>query len=153
MTRAVLEAAFRATTYRVTTPAGIFSLRIGVADQAFDAFLRHQILCTPHSPGNAENGIGAGSCWGIVTAHNPGRHLSERENRLAQERLRDLIRDSGLPSLAACNLADDDAWPMEESCLVLGADEEQMRGFGSSFGQLAVVCGRIGAAPRLLWLC
>ena len=43
MNRAALDAAFRATSYRVVTPEGIFALRIGVADAAFDAFLYREV--------------------------------------------------------------------------------------------------------------
>ena len=149
MRRAALEAAFRATTYRVTVPDGIFCLRIGVAHSAFDTFLLHQVA--PVLPRDEQQREKTGVCWGIVTAYNPGSLRSEDDNRSAQARLYARIVASGWPFLAACNLADDSSWPAEPSYLVF-ADSAQISSLGHEFGQLAVVCGRTGAAPQLIWL-
>ncbi|MEF8699770.1 MAG: DUF3293 domain-containing protein [Candidatus Accumulibacter sp. UW26] len=144
MSRATLAAAFQATTYRVETPEGIFSLRIGTLDPVFDAFLlRHAVAAAP--PAGA---VG----WAIVTAHNPGGLLGEDENRLRQKRLRQRILTAGWHFLPACNVADVVGWPLEPSFLLLPADEEQSRALAAEFGQLAVVFGRTGSAPQLLWL-
>lgn len=150
MSRAELEAAFCATTYRVTVPGGAFALRIGVAAPAFDAFLLRLAAQQPAS--DDEPGETTEICWGIVTAYNPGMLLSEEVNRLAQERLLRRIKALGWCFLPASNLADGGVWPVEPSYLVLWADEQRMRVLGSEFGQLAVVWGRTGSVPTLLWL-
>ena len=150
MSRAELEAAFCATTYRVTVPEGSFALRIGVAAPAFDAFLLR--LATQWPASDDEPGETTEMCWGIVTAYNPAVLLSEDINRLAQERLLKRIKALGWYFLPSSNLADGDVWPVEPSYLVLRADEQRMRVLASEFGQLAVVCGRTGSVPKLLWL-
>ena len=153
-----IEAAFRATTYRVTTPEGGFALRIGVADRAFDDFLGR----LPDAPDPSDSpairatagssAVSTRSGWGILTAYNPGVLLAEHDNRLRQERLRDRLAASGRHFLPACNLADDGAWPPEPSYLVLDVNEQQIVALGREFCQLAVVWGRRGAVPQLLWI-
>ena len=150
MSRAELEAAFCATTYRVTVPEGSFALRIGVAAPAFDAFLLR--LATQWPASDDEPGETTEMCWGIVTAYNPAALLSEQVNRLAHKRLLKIIKALGWFFLPASNVSDGGVWPVEPSCLVLWADEQRMRVLGSEFGQLAVVCGRTGSVPKLLWL-
>jgi hypothetical protein len=147
MSRAALDAAFRATAYRVVTPDGIFALRIGVADAQFDVFLSREVASVQRQDSDA-----GAICWGIVTAYNPGVLLSAEENQRRQERLRGRIVAAGWRFFSGCNLADDGLWPAEPSCLVLHVDERQMRILGSEFDQIAVVCGRTGTAPRLLWI-
>jgi hypothetical protein len=130
-----LEAAFRATTYRVDTAAGVFDLRIGLANRAFDAFLRRQKV----------------SRWGVLTACNPGA-VRDDENARRQQRLRERLCELGRPFLPACNIADDGAWPAEPGCLLLQANEEEMRGLAGEFSQLAFICGNIGGVPRLVYV-
>ncbi len=151
MRKTELEAAFCATTYRVSTPKGFFPLRIGVPAPAFDAFLLG-LAAAQHLACDDEPGKASEMCWGIVTAYNPAALFPEEANRLAQERLLDRIQALGWCYLAASNLADDGIWPEEPSYLVLRAGEQQMRALASEFGQLAVVCGRTGSIPKLLWL-
>ncbi len=150
MSRAEFEAAFCATTYRVIVPGEDFALRIGVAAPAFDAFLLRLAAQQPAS--DDEPGETTEMCWGIVTAYNPAALLSEQDNCLAQERLLKRIKALGWFFLPASNLADGGVWPVEPSYLVLRADEQRMRVLASEFGQLAVVCGRTGSVPKLLWL-
>ena len=131
------EAAFLATTYRVETPGECFDLRIGQCHPAFDDFLRRQ-------------GV---SCWGILTASNPGAlPLSAAENLQRQAQLLARLDVLGWPSFAGCNVADDGDWPVEASRLILQIGEEDLRTLAREFAQLAGVYGRIGAAPALLWL-
>ena len=61
-----LDIAFRETSYRVDTAEGVFDLRIGRPDPAFDDYLRRQ-------------GI---SCWSVLTACNPGGVRDDDGNRL-----------------------------------------------------------------------
>lgn len=152
MSSAALEAAFRATTYRVATPEGFFFLRIGIVDSAFDDFLLRYGAVDLHLATDGAAGRDAVMCWGIVTAHNPGRLLTDDENRLRHRRLYERIIVSGWRLLEASNIADAAAWPMEPGYLVLRANAEQLRALGQEFGQLAVLFGRTGSAPELLWL-
>jgi hypothetical protein len=136
MTSAALEAAFRATTYRVTTPQGLFDLRIGQDAPAFDDFLRGQ----------------GADRWTIVSAVNPrARLLSDEQNGLRQTHLRERVSALGYRFLATLNLADADDWPPEPSLLVLQVAEAQARALAREFSQLAVVCADTGCAPRLVW--
>jgi len=136
MTSAALDAAFRATTYCVTTPQGLFGLRIGQADPAFDNFLRGQ----------------KADCWTIISAVNPGALLfSDEQNRLRQEHLRERVSALGYRFFATLNRADAADWPPEASLLVLQVPEAQARVLADEFSQLAVVCADTGGAPRLVW--
>ncbi|WP_291987061.1 DUF3293 domain-containing protein [Candidatus Accumulibacter sp. ACC007] len=151
MSRAGMEAAFLATTYRVETPESTFDLRIGVVSAGFDEFLRRQSvsLGKPAAAGPARTAIG----WGIVTAYNPGERLSDHQNEIRQRRLHERLTALAGACFAARNLADADAdWPVEPSYLVLPVDEQLLAALGREFCQLAVVYGETGLAPRLLWL-
>lgn len=134
MSSDALDAAFRATRYRVESSAGIFELRIGVVNPPFDDFLR---------------GLGV-SCWGLLTAHNPGGRRRDDENPARQRLLLERVR--ALRWLPAANVAADGAWPDEPSVLILQIDEPALRALAAEFSQLAVVCGEPGEAPRLVWL-
>jgi hypothetical protein len=133
-----LAAAFRATTYRVEAGERHFDLRIGKTHDDFDGFLREL----------------AGDdvlCWAIVTAVNPGGVRNDEENDRRQSELACRIRELGRRVLPACNLADDDKWPVEPSLLLVGADEQDACELASEFRQAACVCGNIGGKARLVW--
>ena len=130
-----LEAAFRATTYRVETTEGPFDLRVGVSNPAFDAVLRRQ-------------GV---SCWGVVTACNPGGIQCDGQNPQSRDRLRERLKASGHLHFPAMNLADDETWPAEPGFMLLQASEIELITLASEFSQLAVVYGVVGSAPRLVW--
>lgn len=137
MSIAGLEAAFRATIYRVTLPEGYFDLRIGALDPAFDDCLRAR-------------GVEA---WGIVTACNPGAvRLLDEENALRQGQLNARLQGAGWPFFAACNLDVAGGWPPEPGYLVLQINETQLRALAGEFSQCAVVFGEVGSAPCLLWV-
>jgi hypothetical protein len=138
-------AAYRATTYCVHTGEGDFALRIGVPNREFDAFLLRQPL--PFVLAGCSSVAG----WGIITAYNPGELLADCQNQLHQRRLRERIAASGWSFHDARNVADDAVWPEEASYLVQPVDEQQILALGREFRQLAVVYGRTGLAPALLW--
>ncbi|MBK7423862.1 MAG: DUF3293 domain-containing protein [Propionivibrio sp.] len=131
-----LDIAFRATIYRVDTAEGIFDLRIGRPDPAFDDFLRRQ-------------GV---SCWAVLTACNPGGVRDDDGNRLRRMRLQQRLQTLGWSFCSACNLADDRMWPEEPGFLLLQVSEQEVRSLASEFCQLACVCGVVGGAPRLVWV-
>ena len=131
-----LDAAFRATRYRVDSTVGEFDLRIGVVNSAFDDFLRVQGVC----------------CWGVVTAYNPGGVRCDDDNAALQRRLLQRLQQLGWRYLSAANYAADGRWPVEPSVLILRIGEPDLRLLASEFSQAAVVCGEAGVAPRLVWL-
>ena len=131
-----LDAAFRATRYRVETAARAFDLHVGVVNPAFDEILR---------------GLGA-SRWGLLTAYNPGGVRCDDDNARRQRRLLQRVERQGWRALPAGNYSADGRWPVEPSVLVLQISEAQSCALAAEFLQLAVVCGEVGAAPRLVWL-
>lgn len=135
MRTAELEAAFRATTYQVETPEGIYGLRIGLPNRAFDEFL-------------GRRGV---SCWGLVTACNPGGVKDEHGNAGRQHRLHEMLREQGRSFLAVRNIADDGLWPVEPAYLLLQASERETCKLAAGFDQLACVCAETGTSPRLVW--
>ena len=131
-----LDVAFRATSYRVDTTDGVFDLRIGRPDPAFDDYLRR---------------LGV-SCWAVLTACNPGGVRDDDGNRLRQMRLQQRLQTLRWSYSIACNLSDDSTWPEEPGFLLLQVSEQEVRSLASEFSQLACVCGDVGGAPRLVWV-
>lgn len=131
--RARLDAAYRATTYRV----GKLGLRIGEPHPQLDLVLEARGLTD----------------YTYLTAANPlSRQLHEDDNR---RRMRDLVARvgaMGLQHLRGASYSDDGEWPPEPSILVLGLEEAGGIELGREFGQNAVVVGRVGGAPELRWL-
>ena len=137
MDHAALDAAFRATIYRVEIPEGCFYLRIGVADPVFDDCLRAR-------------GVGN---WGIITACNPrAARLSNDENRLRQMQLRESLNGLGWTFFPACNLDPKGVWPPEPAYLILRMDETRFCALAAAYSQNAVVRGETGSPPCLLWI-
>lgn len=132
----VLDTVFRATSYRVETDDGTFALRIGVHDPAFDDFLRRQSV----------------SCWGLLTAYNPGTVRCDDENPLRHMQLVQRLRRLGWIYRLACNVADDGGWPAEPGFLLLQVGEKDVCNLAAEFSQRACVCGDVGSAPRLVWI-
>ncbi len=134
--RARLEAAYRATTYRIHTAGDDIDLRLGEASPALAALLREA---------GAER-------WAIVTAWNPASLVqAEATNSAAQARLQQWLSARGYRWQAGENRADAADWPPEPTCLVPGMSEAEARQCGAAFGQNAVVCGDGESVPRLVW--
>lgn len=137
---AAKDTAFRATTYRVSTDAGVFDLRINQRHTAFAAFLKNR-------------GV---SSWAIVTACNPAaqRH-TPADNARRQQRLLAHVQAAGWRLRQDCfharNCADGGDWPDEPGLLLLGIDAARARALAHAFGQLACVYGETGGVARLLW--
>lgn len=136
-TRSELEAAYRATIYRVRLPDAVCDLRIGQADRKLTDWLKF-------------NGYGG---FVIITAYNPGARLATLTvNRSNQQKLRECIAQAGVPYLEACNIADAGDWPEEPSLLLAGVSEEQGSAWARAFGQNAIVVGGGDGVPRLVWM-
>lgn len=89
--------------------------------------------------------------WAIITAWNPdSQQQSEAENRNAQRALEQRLEHEGWAFWPSRNQARGGAAYVEPSCFVLGPTPEKAAELGRDFGQVAVVWGERGQAPRLL---
>lgn len=132
-----LETAYRATTYRVFLPGGALDLRLDRADQR----LREWLSAT------------GSHCFAIVTAANPeSQQLDAAANAERQAALECELLEGNYEPYAAEHLADDGAWPVEESCFVADLECEDACALAAEFGQNAVVCGGADGVPRLVWI-
>ena len=132
-----LAAAYRATTYRVFLPGGALDLRIDQPDDRLRSWL-------------AANGS---SCFAILTAANPGsRRLDVAANAERQAALECELLEGNYEPYAAEHVADDGAWPVEESCFIADLEREDACALAAEFGQNAVVCGGEDGVPRLIWI-
>ena len=135
-TRRELEAAYRATTYRVFLPGGGCDLRIGVASETLRCWLE----------------TAGATHFAILTAYNPGSCLvADAENSARQAQLECALLEQGYEAYAAQNLADDEQWPVEESCFIPDMPEGTALALAARYGQCAVVCGGADGRPALRW--
>ena len=133
-----LASAYLSTTYRVDTPRGSIGLRVGRHNTALDRLLKQRGVRT----------------WAFVTACNPrSQRLPHWRNLLRQRRLQSVCARLGYAILAGAGAGDDPGWPPEPSLLVLGIHRQRARRLARLFGQNAIVAGRRGAAPELVWSC
>ena len=136
-TRSELDAAYRATTYRIFLPEGVRDLRIDIADRDLAVWVA----------GQGED------CWAVATAWNPAAcRLSDGENRRRQAALEIALLELGYEPYTGENVADAGDWPVEESCFVVGMGSDEAKELARKFGQNAVVCGGQDGAPRLIWV-
>ena len=130
-----LEAAYRATEYRVDEAPGLI-IRIGEHQAACDALLdRHHVTralllsaCNPYS--------------------EPG---SEAGNQLRHALLAAELGNAGLRSLPAEGLDPSGQWPPEASLLVLGATPAQEDALLRDYEQHAAVVFQRGRVAELVW--
>ena len=130
-----LAGAFAATTYRVWLAGDVYDLHLGRGQPGFDAAL-------------AVLGVRE---WAVITACNPGARMLATDNAERTVRLLERLAELGRRAVPACNLADAGDWPAEPGACVLEIDERAACLLAREFGQLAVVCGRCGERPRLVW--
>ena len=133
---AALAAAYLSTTYRVDAPSGPIALRVGQRSGALDRLLKRRGLRT----------------WAFVTACNPrSRRLPGWRNLARQRRLQGAVGRLGFATLPARAWATMPAWPPEPSLLILGIGRQRARRLARLFGQNAIVAGRRGGPPELVW--
>jgi hypothetical protein len=133
---AELEAAYRATTYRVFLPAGSFELRIDAACPALADWL-------------AERGE---DCFAIITACNPGGEVADAgRNAERQSALECDLLEGNYEPYAAENVPDSADWPVEESCFVPDIALDDALALAEDYGQNAIVWGNADGIPRLAW--
>ena len=132
-----LEAAYRATTYRVYLPGGFCDLRPGVASETLRCWLE----------------AAGATCFAVLTAYNPASApLDDDENSSRQSQLECDLIETGYETYAGENVSDDADWPAEESCFVPGITLAEAMTLGGKYGQNAVVCGGADGVPELVWL-
>lgn len=132
-----LEAAYRATTYRVFLPGGICDLRVGVPCEA--------LRCWLETAGTTQ--------FAVITAHNPGSVLvAEATNAERQAQLECDLLEGNYEPYAAQNLPDAADGPVEESCFVADLAPEDACALAEDYGQNAVISGGGDGVPHLLWI-
>jgi len=90
--------------------------------------------------------------WAYITAWNPGaRRLEPAENAARHDALLRELSRLGRTFYEGEGVPDEPGWEPERSVLVLGLDLDEARALGRRFGQLAIVAGGAGEAPRLVW--
>ena len=128
---------YEQTTYIVDVPDGEpIGLRIGECSEALDRLLASWDA----------------SCWMFITAWNPrGRRTTSEENAARNASLLRLLEDEELTYFSGRGVGDLDDWQPEESFLVLHVGRDAAARWCEQFEQRAVVIGRRGEAPELLW--
>jgi len=133
------EAAYRQAEYRVELPGGDLPLRVGHHDAAGDKRLRDE--------------AGVQSHWAIITPCNPdSQRLSVEENAQLLEQLAEIVEGLNLPCISSVNRDPAGQWPDEPGILLCDSPPEFAEEMGRHFHQNAIVAGRLGEAPRLIWL-
>lgn len=135
-----LDAAYRATLYRVDcpdAPGGYLQIRVGASHPLVDAWLDR---------------FGV-DCWSYLSAENPAsRPLPAEQNIPRTAALRLALEQSGKPFMPGQAIADDGSWPPEASFLVGGLDEADACALAGRWGQNAIVFCQRGGLSRLIWL-
>ena len=132
-----LEAAYRATTYRIFLPGGYADLRLGEANETLNTWLK-------------KNGCTA---FAIMTAYNPGAdRLDAGKNAERQSQLECDLLEGNYEPYAGENVADDANWPVEETCFVPDIAQEDACALAEDYGQNAIVCGDADGIPKLVWI-
>lgn len=137
--RASLEAAYRGADYCVQLPLGVLRLKVDRQQEDADRRLHEEASVESH--------------WAIVTPCNPGsRALSAQANQERLEQLDAILEEQGVRHVASVNCDPQKEWPDEPGFLLCDPPPGLAEQLGRRFGQNAILDGRLGAAPRLLWL-
>ena len=132
-----LEAAYKATTYRVYLPGGFCELRIGQPSEILRCWLE-TADCT---------------AFALITAHNPGgQPADDASNAERQSQLECELLEGNYEPYVAQHVADTEGWPTEESCFVPDLAVEDACALAADYGQNAIVCGGADGIPHLVWI-
>jgi hypothetical protein len=132
-----LDAAFRATSYRVFLPVGVVDLRIDQPNEVLKSWL-------------AQSG---NSMFAIITAHNPeSQELDAASNAERQSQFECELLEGNYEPYACENHPDEAGAPFEESCFVPDIQLEDARALAEDFEQNAIVYGGADGIPRLIWI-
>ena len=136
MDRREQEQAYTGTAYQVEAPEAPFFFRIGEESPEIDALLRD---------------LGAEE-WAFITAYNPRSEQEPHEtNRQRHARLLARLDGNGYTIFSSKGIDDDDTWPSERGAFIVGIPRREARLLGRDFEQNAIVVGRRGAPPELLF--
>ncbi|GMG91427.1 DUF3293 domain-containing protein [Cupriavidus pauculus] len=92
-------------------------------------------------------------CSAFITAWNPFSSQQEPARNLSlQQALEQALQQRGLRWIGGVGQHPADAWPGEESLLVLGLTLDDARALGAQFGQNAIVWSGADALPQLILL-
>ena len=91
--------------------------------------------------------------YAFVTPYNPfSKQLPDHVNTLRLRQLVSMLRTNGLPFGPAEGGDPTGAWPVEHGVMLFDLPTGRVHALGRSFQQYAVVEGRIGGVPLLVWL-
>jgi len=128
--------AYLGTTYHVAAPSGPIALRIGIGSRHLDRALS----------------LHRARHWAFITACNPrSRVLPRWHNALRQRRLHALVTQLGYLAWPGAGIGESPYWQPEPSLLVVGIPVAAAVRLGRQFRQNAIVAGRRGRAPELVW--
>ena len=132
-----LEAAYRATTYRVFLPGGLCELRLDLASETLRNWLE----------------TAGANQFAILTAHNPGAKQLDQENNMArQSQMEVQLLEAGYEPYAGENEADTGDWPAEETCFIADIELAEAKAIAAKYAQNAIVHGAADGVPRLIWI-
>ena len=138
-TRTAWDAAYRRAEYRVGLPQAELVLRVGQCDAADEKHLRDEAAIKSH--------------WAIVTPCNPGsRRLSAEENAHLLKQLMEIVEGLGLAFAGCLNRDPSGQWPDEPGILLCDPPPGFAEELGRHFRQNAILAGKLGEAPQLVWL-
>lgn len=132
-----LDAAYRATTYRVAAPDGPIDLRVDARSLPLVALLR---------------ACGA-SCWAYLAAVNPASQpLPPADNAARHGALQAVLEQGGHAVFAGEAIADAGDWPVEPGFLVCGLARHEAAALAGRFGQNAFLWGDGDGLVTLVWV-
>lgn len=134
---AELVEAYKRTQYHAFAGSGEIVLRIG--EPSRDAA---QLIQAAGASGGA-----------FITAENPfSEQLTEAENAVRQDQLREDLVKLGASVIEGAGQGDDPSWPAEASYAVIGISREQACELGRKYQQNAIVWFDAGGTPELIVL-
>lgn len=132
-----LDAAYRATTYRVFLPGGVMDLRVGQTNKTLSSWLEKA----------------GGLNFAIISAYNPGSLcLDAAQNSERQSQLECDLLEGNYEPYAGENIPDEASGPLEETCFVVDIALEDACALAEDFGQKAIVYGGADGMPGLVWI-
>lgn len=131
-----LEGAYEATDFVVENGAKSIVIRIGRKSDEIDRMLAARKM----------------DSWAFITAFNPrSEQLTENENSSRHHQLLTLISARGYEFMDGYGIGSSGNWPSERSLFIFSIDREVATMIGKQFGQNAIVAGRFGEVPELVW--
>jgi hypothetical protein len=137
LTRIELEAAYRATCYRVLLPEACCDLRIAKILKTWSDWLERAGAVT----------------FAILTSDNPAsEQLSEADNAVRRTALQADLLALAWRFLPAENRPDVADWPVEPGFCVIDIPLAEATRLGRQYGQNAIVFGGCDGRPQLHWI-